>query len=126
MPDCTATGFILRQRLTFIGGAVEGLPTIGHALARAVDRAESDIRWLSLLSRLVRYLAPDGIVEPYTLAADIAARLEHFTTAHRRIVLGHRKVQNETEELMCPIMAYKKKRSVGTLYRGVLELQNHL
>lgn len=120
--DATATGTQLRQRLKLIGGAVEGFPEHGHRLSAMVDKIEADMRWLSLLAALARYLAPDFNTDPYPLACDIAQRLSRFETAHHRIILGHRQAQNETERLMLPLMAFGKKRSERTIFKGLKNL----
>lgn len=102
--DITATGAALRQRLTLIGGAVEGLPQYGRRLSRAIDALEQDMRLTRNLCALAGHLDSERSIGHCTLAREINARLDAFEAGYRRIVLGHRKARDETERLMISLM----------------------
>ena len=108
MSDCTATGQQLRDRLQFIGGALEGLPQFGMRLNRALDAIENDIRWTRSLVKLAALLDADKQRGHCALASDINERLDAFEPGYRRIALGYRTARDEVESAMVPLMTCRK------------------
>ena len=104
MNDCT-TGHQLRDRLHFIGGALEGLPQFGRRLNRAIDRIENDIRWTRSLVKLAALLDADKQRGHCALASDINERLDAFESGYRRVALGYRTARDEIESAMVPLMS---------------------
>lgn len=125
--SATTTGQRLAKKLSYVGEALAAgdIPvSLGHSLAKAVDKVEAGLARQRALRAAAALLNPGNTLDRWPVALALASALKWFedTGGLRRVLAGHRQPATDLERCLLTILQTPGPRRPYGLWRELKAL----